>query len=713
MGSQALLERNGTEMDKFQMELFNLLHQASDKAIEYFMEVKSRQLNRFLIVLFIASLHKGHPLRVGVHNYSTNEMSSQQFPIKNESAEEEEENIPDIDEYVSEGIEIKEEAEVEVDLEKDMMTEWTQLLTVKDEPVELTQENTEEDQENTTINEKQSLAETPPIEFNECQPTPSPVLLPTSCCANVADIATEIAKEKALEESLILSETAELITPMTIIRGTFRLYWNRIQFIPDDAQSSEQSVRNAPETPRATTKRLSSSMFSLPTLKSKSQISLFPSSAKMVLLEPFAHFSAFSGIYIYIYLHGYMYIHFLRIDSFSNKQTKIDTENKTNNDNNNNNNNANMNELNISENDNANESENGNEAKSKYNVTVTACGSFTHMGGNRYRVMSAYRDWPLSELTQMYNRRYRLRKCALELYFKDDTSWLFQLFDESRRNRVFDAILQCKPAQLLKSTKIRNPHQVIEKTKLDWKWCRREISNFEYLMRLNILAGRTFNDLTQYPVMPWVLKDYTSAHLNLKDPSIYRDLTKPVGALNPERLNKFIQRYQSINEAIHSDNDDSPYQHFNSDNNVNDNSNNNNNNNDNNNNNNNNSVIHQTSNFHQFLYGTHYSSIGIVLYFLIRMEPFTTYHKHMQGGKFDHPDRLFHSIAECFEGCLSSTSDVKELIPEFYYLPDFLVNRNKLDLGVKQNGDVISDVKLPLWANGSARVFIEFSLVFF
>lgn len=42
------------------------------------------------------------------------------------------------------------------------------------------------------------------------------------------------------------------------------------------------------------------------------------------------------------------------------------------------------------------------------------------------------------------------------------------------------------------------------------RWLRREISNFEYLMRLNRLAGRTYNDLSQYYVFPWVLADYSS-----------------------------------------------------------------------------------------------------------------------------------------------------------------------------------------------------------
>lgn len=33
------------------------------------------------------------------------------------------------------------------------------------------------------------------------------------------------------------------------------------------------------------------------------------------------------------------------------------------------------------------------------------------------------------------------------------------------------------------------------------KWVCREISNFEYLMQLNTIAGRTYNDLSQYPVV--------------------------------------------------------------------------------------------------------------------------------------------------------------------------------------------------------------------
>ena len=53
-------------------------------------------------------------------------------------------------------------------------------------------------------------------------------------------------------------------------------------------------------------------------------------------------------------------------------------------------------------------------------------------------------------------------------------------------------------------------------------WRQGEITNFEYLMELNKLAGRTFNDLMQYPVFPFILADYKSAELDLRRPDTFR-----------------------------------------------------------------------------------------------------------------------------------------------------------------------------------------------
>jgi hypothetical protein len=54
----------------------------------------------------------------------------------------------------------------------------------------------------------------------------------------------------------------------------------------------------------------------------------------------------------------------------------------------------------------------------------------------------------------------------------------------------------------------------------------------------------------------------------------------------------------------------------------------------------------------------------------------------------------------------NNTQDVKELTPEFYYLPDFLSNCNAMPMGTRQDGRVVDDVELPPWARGSAREFI-------
>ena len=80
------------------------------------------------------------------------------------------------------------------------------------------------------------------------------------------------------------------------------------------------------------------------------------------------------------------------------------------------------------------------------------------------------------------------------------------------------------------------------------------------------------------------------------------------------------------------------------------------------------------------------------------MEPFSSLHLQLQGGRFDKADRLFRSVGEAYKSCVSNQSDVKELIPEFFYLPEFLLNSNDLDLGATQSGVQVGDVQLPRWA---------------
>jgi hypothetical protein len=87
------------------------------------------------------------------------------------------------------------------------------------------------------------------------------------------------------------------------------------------------------------------------------------------------------------------------------------------------------------------------------------------------------------------------------------------------------------------------------------------------------------------------------------------------------------------------------------------------------------------------------------MWYLMRCEPFTSFHIQLQDGRFDKSDRLFDSVEAAYRGCVSNPSDVKELIPEFYYSPEILENINRLDLGKKTSTRrQINDIVLPPWA---------------
>ncbi|KAF8393927.1 hypothetical protein HHK36_020129 [Tetracentron sinense] len=81
-----------------------------------------------------------------------------------------------------------------------------------------------------------------------------------------------------------------------------------------------------------------------------------------------------------------------------------------------------------------------------------------------------------------------------------------------------------------------------------------------------------------------------------------------------------------------------------------------------------------------------------VFYYLVRVEPFTTLSIQLQGGKFDHADRMFSDIAATWNGVLEDMNDVKELVPELFYIPEILTNENSIDFGTTQLGGKLDQI---------------------
>ncbi|XP_061972968.1 protein SPIRRIG-like [Populus nigra] len=281
--------------------------------------------------------------------------------------------------------------------------------------------------------------------------------------------------------------------------------------------------------------------------------------------------------------------------------------------------------------------------------------------------------WKLNSVHEILKRDYQLRPVAVEIFSMDGCNDLL-VFHKKEREEVFKNLVAMNlPRNSMLDTTISGSvkqesnegsrlFKIMAKS-FSKRWQNGEISNFQYLMHLNTLAGRGYSDLTQYPVFPWVLADYESENLDLSNPKSFRKLEKPMGCQTQEGEDEFKKRYETWDDP-------------------------------------------EVPKFH---YGSHYSSAGIVLFYLLRLPPFSVENQKLQGGQFDHADRLFNSIRDTWSSAAGkgNTSDVKELIPEFFYMPEFLENMFNLDLGEKQSGEKVSDVLLPPWAKGSARDFIR------
>ena len=58
---------------------------------------------------------------------------------------------------------------------------------------------------------------------------------------------------------------------------------------------------------------------------------------------------------------------------------------------------------------------------------------------------------------------------------------------------------------------------------------------------MNLYASRSFEDLSQYPIMPWVFASYKNNE-NI-DRITLRDMRTPVGAISKEKVEMFKSKY--------------------------------------------------------------------------------------------------------------------------------------------------------------------------
>lgn len=277
-------------------------------------------------------------------------------------------------------------------------------------------------------------------------------------------------------------------------------------------------------------------------------------------------------------------------------------------------------------------------------------------------------DLWFDEILEIWDRRYQLQDVGLEIFLTNNMTYLIS-FRCNRDREDFKQILMREPNKN-KMINLQRFNLTSSLNRITQLWRDGRLTNFDYLTCLNKLAGRSFNDLMQYPVFPFVLSNYISDILDLNSSTNFRNFKKPMAIQNPEKESNFINNYENskmTSVPIGSSVMTKPYH-----------------------------------------YGNHYSNSATVLHFLVRLPPFTQMLIQYQDDNFDQPDRTFHSVASTWQLITQdSNTDFKELIPEFFYLPEMFLNFEQFELGRKQNDELVDNVRLPTWCPGEdARMFV-------
>ena len=278
-----------------------------------------------------------------------------------------------------------------------------------------------------------------------------------------------------------------------------------------------------------------------------------------------------------------------------------------------------------------------------------------------------------SDIKWIFKRKYYYKNSAFEIYTTTNKSYYFNLKYEEERETVLNEILtsmgeyaeiidDMRGADIiigyknLSNCNKKNTKKLKLSKKID-SWKEWQMTNYELLMWLNIFGNRSFNDISQYPVFPWVLSNFEDPLKKENGDYVYREMTLPMGMmeLNEEgekRKELYMLNYETLNDDEEG-------------------------------------VIKP------YFFGSNYSNPVYVCTYLVRLFPFTHISIELQGKKFDDPNRLFISIENSFYNSTTQKTDVRELIPEFFYLPEMLLNVNDLNMGVLENGNKVNDVLTP------------------
>ena len=265
------------------------------------------------------------------------------------------------------------------------------------------------------------------------------------------------------------------------------------------------------------------------------------------------------------------------------------------------------------------------------------------------------------EIEEIFQRTFAYNKQAIEIFLKNGKSYLINLLEYYNLFEFYKTIEKIKINQKFDFNVINDTHSTFEKMGYTKQWENNEINNFQYLLYLNKYSGRSYNDINQYPIFPWItltksfledsdndiIKNEDNPEIN-KSEVIFRNMKYFMMAQTKEDRESAIASYKGKDEE----------------------------------------------NKYQKHFRFHYSTGGYILFYLMRISPFMESHIKFQGNKFDNPNRQLNVIDEKLF-IMKCSKDSRELIPEFFTTLEYFCNLNYVFFGLNQNKELVNNIHSP------------------
>ena len=247
------------------------------------------------------------------------------------------------------------------------------------------------------------------------------------------------------------------------------------------------------------------------------------------------------------------------------------------------------------------------------------------------------------DIKEIIKRRTLYTNQSIEIFQKNGKSYFFNFF----------TLKNFENAYIYFDEFIKHKNDKEDIKKLMSKYQKGKKLNYDFLLSLNKYSSRTYNDVTQYPIFPWLTLEHNKLPeiqriLDDKDKSqlqnYLRDLKYPISMQTEEKRKEAKKAFD---------------------------------------------MDKKTSKYPAHL-GTHYSTSAYIYFYLLRLNPYGQSLIKLQNKKYDDPNRLFYSFSE-IEEILMSNNDNRELIPDIFCYFDFLCNLNCCFFGKRSNEEIVDD----------------------